>query len=460
VYINYKLKCQCGHRNRGGSRYCVCCGKALDLIKWGPPKNNFAQKIIELQLPVKDRERILGAEVASNPFFLSSSGQYCYFNINPDFDESVTHTSRILSNINMGPLLGIITNLQSSPWALLIWQRAVIIFNGFLQKYLTLWEAQYDDEECFRLPCVLPVRNDKKMPCIRVPLIIRHGNFIEFRQFDLVYSESTDDADPVWDGWEIEASRFIREDLPLDQAFIVSEPFIIAPEESYSVFIAFKGSNSDLHARLFTTGSHGQPLKEKETTFPVSGLKLVGPGQFYQLHTPNSIYLWVCKADTSGDIYDILEIKYNSDKPLKECLRYWTGGLQLGQSSPLTAVINNQGENCLLFVDGSNQLGAFKVSGKRMGHYLNPVKVDRIVPLTSLRNSLWTIEDTCRDLVRYDIEANNIRETFIHSRSGKVHSKAGTICSQPVISKGKIFFLRKIEATLNNNDNFQMECIS
>ena len=458
MYINYKLKCQCGHRNRSGSRYCVCCGKALDLIEWGPPKNNFAQKIIELQWPVKDGERILGAEVASNPFFLSSSGQYCYFNIHPESGESVPVTSRILPSIKMGPLLGIVTNLQSSPWALLIWQRAIIIFNGFFKKHLTLWEAQNDDEECYRIPCVLPVRNDKKRPGVRVPLIIRNGNFIEFKQFDLVYNKSMDNVDPVWDGWEIEASRFIKNNLSLAKAFIVSEPFIIATEESYSVFIAYKGSDSGLKARLLTIGSQGQSVKE--ALFPVSGLKLIGPAQFYQTRTPNSIYLWVCNASKVGDIFDILEIKHNSDKPLKKRLRYWTKGVQLGQSGPLTAVINSQGENCILFVDGSNQLGAIKTSGKRMGHYLNPVKVDRIVPFTSLRNSLWTIEDTCRDLVRCDIEASNIRETFINSRSGKVQNKAGKICSQPVISRGKIFFLRRTQAELNTNDNFQMECVS
>lgn len=458
MYINYKLKCQCGHQNKNSSRYCVHCGQQLDLTEWGPPTSKFSKSSAELQWPVKDVERILGAEVASNPFFLSSSGQYCYFNINPDFDESITHTSRILSNINMGPLLGIITNLQSSPWALLIWQRAVIIFNGFLQKYLTLWEAQNDDEECFRLPCVLPLRNDKKRSGIRVPLIIRNGNFIEFREFDLVYNKRIDHADPVWDGWEIEASRFIKNNLSLAKAFIVSEPFIIATEESYSVFIAYKGSDSGPKARLLTIGSQGQSVKE--ALFPVSGLKLIGPAQFYQTRTPNSIYLWVCNASKVGDIFDILEIKHNSDKPLKERLRYWTKDVQLGQSGPLTAVINSQGENCLLFIDGSNQLGAIKTSGKRMGHYLTPVKVDRIVPFTSLNNSLWTIEDTCRDLVRYDIEASNIRETFINSRSGKVQNKAGKICSQPVISRGKIFFLRRIEAELNTNDNFQMECVS
>lgn len=268
MYKNHNLKCQCGHQNKNGSRYCGRCGKALELIEWRQPENNYSNCLNELQWPVKDGERILGAEVASNPFFLSFSGQYCYFKIHPESGESVPHTSRILPSIKMGPLLGIVTNLQSSPWALLIWQRAVIIFNGFFQKYLTLWKAQNDDEECFRIPCVLPVKRDKKRPGIRVPLIIRHGNSIEFKQFDLVYKESADNAAHIWAGWKIKSSRFIKKKLSLTKAFVVSEPFIAAPEESYSVFIAFKGSNSGSRARLLTVGPKDQ--LDKDTAFNVS----------------------------------------------------------------------------------------------------------------------------------------------------------------------------------------------
>jgi hypothetical protein len=448
--------CPCGKKfHYPGSRYCVQCGKRLNIPKYTPPRETSFHIADMVEGPGNSNERIMGAELASSPFFVSSSGFCWHFG---------RDTTQLFPEIEKGPLLGIVSWDEFSPWGLLTWSKLVVLYNGFSGKSYVVWECnRNNDEECFRLPGVAVVgKPGCTGPFIRILLVLRKGGEIHFIPYDLILKKRQEGVCE----WYIEPKPGLKP-LPYDQALIVTAPYAFGSDTELSQLVVFRNERGGLSAPVLEFNPRAETNDKQirvvsSLHLPFQNIKMLSSGSFCQCNLGKSVFFWGCKTSPYGDRIELLELRESyGDLPTRYNLWYWSQDYGLAQPGPMTPLINSMGEVCMAFLDDNDCLSGIRQRGESLRHQgaFNPAKIDRLFQFASSENSLWGVERNRNALLRYDIKYNNIIEYRIENAEGDQSAALGDICSPPVLAMGKVFYLRKVSISHDNKRRLRLEYV-
>ncbi len=461
-----QVNCYCGKTShRIGGRYCVQCGERLDAPKYDPPGGGSVGWEGPLEWPGHVNERMLSAEIGALPFFLGASGCYWHVGKTPGEINRKTRLPRLFPNIKKGPLLGIVSREDAAPWALLVWKRLILLYNGFSSEYKQVWRpANPNVEECYRLPGMAVVgKPGGKGPFLSIVLVLKKHEAIHIHQ-TLLRFERGRRADIC--KWGLESRRILA---PLEavRAKIITEPFVVRKNKGLAQLVVFKRTGGDLSApvREFGEGSGIDPeenrpkLRSHIKKLPFTGFMSIRPELFYQSGHGSGAFFWSCRGDSDGEVMELLELRKSLGRSKEYQLQAWTRDCRLAQTSPFATVLDDRGETCLAFLDDDDRLRVNRRTGVILSAGLSQARINRFFPFISAGNRLWVVEYDKKELIRYDMGGDKIEYSNRATIGERFGSGRGEIFAPPVLARGKIYYLRRKKGDSSGKNIIRLEYI-
>jgi len=216
--------CECGkNKHRRGSLYCTKCGNVLDIdIK--PSINNpkIYQSKDTFPINYNEDDTFKGTEVASAPFFVNAEGFYWHIGKRHEIFRG-SHLPQMFGKYEKGDLLGIVCPDFLSPWALIVWKKLIVLYNGFSCKTLMLRYCKNGtDEEYYRKPGVIQINSyGNQGRLFRFLLSIRKKGYIYIQPYDFILKKQKNEEYRWW----VQPKGALNP-LPVKNICLITEPFI------------------------------------------------------------------------------------------------------------------------------------------------------------------------------------------------------------------------------------------
>jgi len=465
---NKKNICTCGNTNhRPGARYCTNCGGLIPPQEKEVPVNITSRIIAKKTCPLRPTEKIVGTNLISLPFFVTSSGYYWHYRF--DFHAQKNQLPQLnLPAIDQGEIIGIIANESMDPWALICWNYLIILFNAFTTERVVVWQkAKGKNQICFRLPTVMTFDTQGKSgPLFRVFMIIKtmvktsERYITHVSDFCLQVGQHQDRWDfrvnPVSNWPKLEAQRVL----------MVSAPIMNQKRSFVAVYL------SNVHkekGRQFLVLSFNDRLKgyDKKNVIrygirgmPNKRFKMIPQKAYFQCQFQSDVFVWLQVQDESGnhffEIYELRELT-QKNQPAYVMISWGTFEWYLGATSPLAVIQNETDEKFLAFLDNDDMIQIINDTGKALQFPFSPSPLDRLTPFIICNNTIWAVEKEYRHVKKFWISELLAHDTAIDLET--TDDDIGNICSELVLSCGNIYYLRKDINDNNQHSKIRLECI-